>query len=133
MTPQPTVPDDPVLEVSLANDRRMGPADRRDSEADRRIATRFHPVQLPHLKAALSGTGEVRLVDISATGARFQSERRFLPNAALTLRLVTAVGTVSASGRIVRSRMVNLVNGTMGYDVAVAFDQSVEGLIPPEA
>jgi hypothetical protein len=97
--------------------------------ADRRGAPRHPAEQIPHIAARLTGPGDVRLIDLSRTGARFQSERRFLPNATIALRLVTVDGTLVVSGQVVRSRIVTLTRGGLGYDVAIAFSAPLSQLL----
>lgn len=101
------------------------------SAADRREHPRIQPDERNRLAATLSSGSQVRLIDLSRGGAQFECDRRFLPNASVTLRLVTSDGQVPVTGRVVRSRIVRLASGGLGYLVAVAFsnplDTNLEG------
>lgn len=102
--------------------------------ADRRVHARFGPDKTP-FEARLASGAQVRLIDLSRSGAQFECDRRFLPNASVSLRLVASDDTITISGRVVRSRIVRLVTGGLGYVVAVAFNDllptSVEPAIAP--
>src|SRR5690606_39779295 len=74
-----------------------------------------------------------RLIDLSRGGAQFECDRRFLPNATVSLRLVTNDDVVVVSGRVVRSRIVRLAAGGLGYVVAVAFNEVLPGAIEASA
>jgi hypothetical protein len=91
------------------------------SAANRRGHVRVKPDACNGLSATLSNGSAVKLIDLSRGGAQFQSERRFVPNAPLTLRLKTPAGQVQASATVVRSRIIQVAGGALGYVVAVAF------------
>lgn len=94
--------------------------------ADRRQHPRVVPDERNQLAAKLASGSQVRLIDLSRGGAQFECERRFLPNASVTLRLLTRDGEFPVTGRVVRSRIVRLATGGLGYRVAVAFSQLLE-------
>jgi hypothetical protein len=52
-----------------------------------------------------------------------------LPNSAISLRLVTPDTTFVVAGRVVRSRIVRLERGGLGYNVAVSFNELLQNLI----
>lgn len=91
--------------------------------ADRRQHVRVQPDASNPFAARLASGAEVRLIDLSRGGAQFECDRRFLPNATVSLRLVTQDDVVVVSGRVVRSRIVRLATGGLGYVVAVAFNE----------
>jgi hypothetical protein len=98
--------------------------DRRNEErrgADRRDHVRVRPDETNRLAATLASGSDIRLIDLSKGGAQFECDRRFLPNATVSLRLLTSDGQVLVTGRVVRSRIVRLTSGGLGYLVAVAF------------
>lgn len=103
--------------------------DNATAEADRRGAERVVAEQLPHVSAQLSTAGDIKLIDISKTGARFESHRRLPPNSSVSLRLATPESTLVVSGRVVRSRIVRLADGTLGCEVGVAFTKPLAGLL----
>src|SRR5690606_15242690 len=94
--------------------------------ADRRAWPRFSAEQLRDVVARTATGGEIRLVDLSRGGARLETDRRMLPNSSLSLKLVTADATFVISGRVVRSRIVRLAQGGLGYDVAVSFSEPLK-------
>src|SRR5215471_21062824 len=100
-------------------DRKPKPdhADGTIAEDDRRGAERISAEQLPHVSAQLNTAGDIRLIDISKSGARFESHRRLPPNSTVALRLATPESTLVVSGRVVRSRIVRLVDGSLGCEV----------------
>jgi len=71
---------------------------------------------------------EVRLIDLSRGGARFESESRLLPGSTVAIRLVTPDSTLVMHGRVVRSRVARLEHGGLGYDAAVAFEKPLKQL-----
>jgi hypothetical protein len=94
--------------------------------ADRREHVRVRPDGNNQLAATLASGSDIHLIDLSRGGAQFECERRFLPNAAVSLRLRTQDGEVLVTGRVVRSRIVRLVSGGLGYLVAVAFAKELQ-------
>jgi hypothetical protein len=106
--------------------------------ADRRLYRRLRPDEVAALSATRLASGaEIKLIDLSRGGAQFETDRRFLPNATVSLRLVARDSAFVVHGRVVRSRIVRLTSGGLGYNVAVAFNELLENvideLVPPEA
>jgi hypothetical protein len=102
--------------------------------ANRRAHARLRAEDLKDLGARLASGAEIRLIDLSRSGAQFECDRRFLPNSTISLRLVTSDTTFVVSGRVVRSRIVRLDRGGLGYNVAVAFNELLQNLleeVPP--
>lgn len=97
--------------------------------ANRREHRRMHPAELRNLAARLASGAEIRLLDLSRGGAQFECDRRFLPNSTISLRLVTPDGTFVVTGHVVRSRIVRLERGGLGYVVAVAFNELLQNLV----
>lgn len=97
--------------------------------ANRRAHTRLRAEDLKGLGARLASGAEIRLIDLSRSGAQFECDRRFLPNATISLRLVTSDTTFVVSGRVVRSRIVRLDRGGLGYNVAVSFNELLQNLL----
>lgn len=100
-------------------------------ETERRRYTRVRPDAQNPLAAKLTSGADVRLIDLSRGGAQFECDRRFLPNATVSLRLMTRDDAVMVSGRVVRSRLVRLETGGLGYVVAVAFNDALKIPIEP--
>ena len=98
-------------------------------EAERRIWPRIPADALPQLSAKLATGPDIRLVDLSRGGARFECEKRLLPGAKVALRLVTPDGALVVRGRVVRSRIVRLERGGLGYDVAIAFNETLSEML----
>jgi hypothetical protein len=113
-----------MAEPKTESNRDAGPHEPDGSE--RRLFARTPARELRDLQARLATGGEVLLVDLSRGGARLRSERRMLPGASLSLRLVTPDATFTIAGRVVRSRIMKLAEGGLGYDVAVAFNEPLQ-------
>lgn len=116
-----------------APDATQTPAGATPTGAERRRFVRVQPDGANALAARLASGAEVRLIDLSRGGAQFECDRRFLPNATVSLRLVTKDDVVVVSGRVVRSRIVRLAAGGLGYVVAVAFNEVLPGAIEGSA
>lgn len=99
------------------------------SEAERRNWPRIPADALPNVSAKLATGPDIRLVDLSRGGARFECEKRLLPGAKVALRLVTPDGTLVVRGRVVRSRIVRLERGGLGYDAAIAFNETLSQML----
>ena len=98
-------------------------------EAERRNWPRIPADALPNVSAKLATGPDIRLVDLSRGGARFECEKRLLPGAKVALRLVTPDGTLVVRGRVVRSRIVRLERGGLGYDAAIAFNETLSQML----
>lgn len=98
-------------------------------EAERRNWPRIPAEALPNVSAKLATGPDIRLVDLSRGGARFECEKRLLPGAKVALRLVTPDGTLVVRGRVVRSRIVRLERGGLGYDAAIAFNETLSEML----
>ena len=104
-------------------------ADRR-SGADRREWPRAPQAALAAVKAQLAAGTEVELKDLSRGGARFQTETRLLPGLTVAIRLVGVDGrTMTVRGRVVRSKLLRLDRGGMGYEVGVAFQELITAVV----
>src|SRR5262245_50364565 len=101
--------------------------------ADRRVWPRIPASQLPDLSVNLTTGPDIRLIDISRGGALFECSKRLVPASTVALRLVTPDGTHIVRGRVVRSRIVRLERGGLGYQAAVAFNETLQDLKEPEA
>jgi hypothetical protein len=101
--------------------------------ANRRQHVRVQPDASNPLAARLASGADVRLIDLSRSGAQFECDRRFLPNATISLRLLTKDDVVMVTGRVVRSRIVRLATGGLGYIVAVAFNELLKANIESPA
>lgn len=97
--------------------------------SNRRAHARLRAEDLKGLGARLASGAEIRLIDLSRSGAQFECDRRFLPNSTISLRLVTPDTTFVVSGRVVRSRIVRLDRGGLGYNVAVSFNELLQNLL----
>jgi hypothetical protein len=83
--------------------------------------------QLP-VTAAFAPGPDVRLVDLSRGGARFECARRLLPGSTVALRLVTPDGTIVVRARVVRSRIAKIDQTGLVYEVAAAFNETLTTL-----
>lgn len=101
--------------------------------SNRRAHARLRAEDLKDLGARLASGAEIRLIDLSRSGAQFECDRRFLPNSTISLRLVTPDTTFVVSGRVVRSRIVRLDRGGLGYNVAVSFNELLQNLLEEPA
>lgn len=97
------------------------------SGRERRIHPRLPAEQLP-FSAAFAPGPDVRLIDLSRGGARFECERRLLPGSTVALRLVTPDGAVVVRGRVVRSRIAKIDQSGLVYEVAAAFNETLSAL-----
>ena len=97
------------------------------SGRERRIFARLPADQLP-VTAAFAPGPDVRLVDLSRSGARFECERRLLPGSSVALRLITPDGAVVVRGRVVRSRIAKIGQSGLVYKVAAAFNETLTAL-----
>ncbi|HKV99018.1 MAG TPA: PilZ domain-containing protein [Vicinamibacterales bacterium] len=97
------------------------------SGRERRIHPRLPADQLPFTAAFAPGP-DVRLIDLSRGGARFECERRLLPGSTVALRLVTPDGAVVVRGRVVRSRIAKIDQTGLVYEVAAAFNETLTAL-----
>ncbi len=103
------------------------------TSADRRVFRRIPANQLPGLSVNLTTGPDIRLIDISRGGALFECSKRLVPASTVALRLVTPDGTHIVRGRVVRSRIVRLERGGLGYQVAIAFNETLQDLIEEPA
>ncbi len=103
------------------------------SGRERRVYRRVPADQLP-VTAAFAPGPDVRLVDLSRGGARFECERRLLPGSTVALRLVTPDGALVVRGRVVRSRIAKIDQSGLVYEVAAAFNETLTALAdePPQ-
>ena len=97
------------------------------SGRERRVHPRLPADQLPFTAAFAPGP-DVRLIDLSRGGARFECERRLLPGSTVALRLVTPDGAVVVRGRVVRSRIAKIDQSGLVYEVAAAFNETLSAL-----
>ena len=100
---------------------------------NRRAWPRIPAAQLPQLSATLTTGPDIRLIDISRGGALFECSKRLVPASAVALRLVTPDGTHIVRGRVVRSRIVRMERGGLGYQAAVAFNEALKEFIDEPA
>jgi hypothetical protein len=96
---------------------------------NRRAWPRIPAAQLPQLSATLTTGPDIRLIDISRGGALFECSKRLVPASAVALRLVTPDGTHIVRGRVVRSRIVRMERGGLGYQAAIAFNEALKDFI----
>lgn len=116
-----TIKDSSLDATTSQAEQQSGP-----TGANRRGHVRVRPDEKNRLAATLASGSDIRLIDLSKGGAQFECDRRFLPNASVSLRLVTRDGEVLVTGRVVRSRIVRLASGGLGYLVAVAFAKPLQ-------
>lgn len=75
-------------------------------------------------RAILRPGHEIRVLDVSATGVLIETAIRVLPGKRVDLQLTAAGGRCSASGRVVRCRVIKL--GPLTHEAAIAFEQRLE-------
>lgn len=100
------------------------------SGRERRYWSRTPADAFPNVKTTLKSGVEVELIDMSRSGAQFRTPNRLLPGLSVTLCLVTPDGKLSVEGKVMRSTMVKLKNGSLGYEVGVSFDLLLMGVAP---
>ena len=101
---------------------------------ERRAAPRLSPSAIPSLKSVRLVAGpEVRLINISRSGALVESEARLSPGSNLCIRLVTEESMYLLKGRVVRARAAAFAGTTIRYQIAVAFDEELPILAGAEA
>ena len=100
-----------------------------EAGANRRVFERIPATQLPQMSATLTTGPDIRLIDVSRGGALFECSKRLVPASAVALRLVTPDGTHIVRGRVVRSRIVRLERGGLGYQAAISFNEPLKDLI----
>jgi len=106
--------------------------------ANRRASRRRAPAEVGLVSARLIAGSDVRLLDVSSGGARFESGTRLMPGSRVNLRLVSPHKVYHVVGRVVRSRVSNL-GGDLVYESAIQFDKTfpllteerTEGAEPP--
>jgi hypothetical protein len=102
----------------------------RRSGADRREFPRASQTALATIKAQLAAGTEVDLKDLSRSGARFQTETRLLPGLTVAIRLMALDGQpTTVRGRVIRSRLLKLDRGGMGYEVGIAFNELISPVV----
>lgn len=114
----------------------LRPSDPGESPAkgdERRVHPRIPADKIPGLSASLGPDVGIRLIDISKGGALFEARRRAIPGSEVALRLMTQDGSHLVRGRVVRSRMVRLDSGGMGYQTAISFHEALRDLLPEAA
>ena len=110
----------PVSELDNDATRQPDPG---GGDAERRKWPRVSAERLAQVAARLSTGADVRLVDLSRGGARLETDRRMLPNSTIALKLLASDAQFVVTGRVVRSRVIRLAAGGLGYDVAVSFNE----------
>jgi hypothetical protein len=113
--------------VSVVPSKTAEPPESEASGRERRVHPRLPAAQLPFTAAFAPGP-DVRLIDLSRGGARFECERRLLPGSTVALRLITPDGAVVVRGRVVRSRIAKIDQSGLVYEVAAAFNEMLSAL-----
>jgi hypothetical protein len=115
-------PSSPIVAAPEPADRCTG--------ADRREWPRASQEALAAVRAQLAAGTEIDLKDLSRGGARFQTETRLLPGLSVALRLLSVDGRpTTVRGRVVRSRLLRLDRGGMGYEVGIAFQELITAVV----
>jgi len=90
---------------------------------DRRKSPRFDSSAIPFLKSVHQVEGpEIKLINISRTGALIETQERITPESDIFLRLVTAETVYILKGRILRC-YVYKIDSVLKYQGAIAFDK----------
>jgi hypothetical protein len=96
--------------------------------SDRRAWPRVPAAALRDISALLASGTNIRLIDLSRGGALFECGSRLLPGSTVAMRLVTPDGAFVVRGRVVRSRIVRLGTGGLGYQAAISFNETLKEL-----
>ena len=107
-------------------DSRRGSAEPKGS--DRRAWPRVPAAALRDISALLASGTNIRLIDLSRGGALFECGSRLLPGSTVAMRLVTPDGAFVVRGCVVRSRIVRLGTGGLGYQAAISFNETLKEL-----
>lgn len=97
-------------------------------DSDRRVWPRVPAAALRDISALLASGSNIRLIDLSRGGALFECGSRLLPGSTVAMRLVTPDGAFVVRGRVVRSRIVRLETGGLGYQAAISFNETLKEL-----
>ena len=98
--------------------------DNQGREIDRRKAVRLEPSQIPALKSARLVAGpEVKLINLSSSGALLESSTRILPGTGICIRLVATDATFLLRGRVLQSRASSLHGSELIYECRIALDE----------
>jgi hypothetical protein len=89
--------------------------------SERRTESRPTADDVPGLRVKLSSGTDVKLIDVSQGGIRFECDRRLLPGTIVAVRLALIDGQMTIRGRVLRERVTRLENGEPGYEIAMAF------------
>lgn len=93
---------------------------------ERRLERRYAEAALDRLARACVFPGiELRLVNLSSSGALFESRTRFTPDRPIRLVFVTAEGETAADGIVLRSSLHAIAAQEVCYRSAVRFVTSV--------
>lgn len=93
---------------------------------ERRQWRRILADDLPKKVMVVASGADAELVDLSRRGARLRTLRRLLPNTLITLKLVLDDDQVTLAGRVIRSSLVKMSTGALGYEAAVVFNKPVD-------
>jgi hypothetical protein len=80
------------------------------------------------LSAQIRPGHQVRLVDISATGALIEAAHRLLPGRVVKLQIERAEQRVTLEGRLLRCTVTGLQSSSVCYRAAIAFDHRLHWL-----
>ena len=90
---------------------------------ERRSAPRVAPAALPTFTAHLVDGPGIEIVNVSKSGILTRSEARLMPGAMIGLRVLTADDSFVLFGRVVRSRLLSIAEGTPCYESALALSR----------
>lgn len=99
------------------------PSDRRRNRRHAR------PEQHRIISARIRPGHDVSVIDLSASGALVESERRLLPGASVELHVRSALRSEIVRGRIVRCAVARLRGNAVCYRGAIAFDHNLLWLV----
>jgi hypothetical protein len=97
-------------------------ADERVAGEERRASPRHAAASLGSVTARIIGGSPVELVNFSSRGVLFECDSRLLIGARASVRITTTESNLIVTGRVVRSRVKGLVNGSLRYDAALFLD-----------
>jgi hypothetical protein len=98
----------------------------RDRFSERRSAPRFDASVIPHLKNVLQLEGpEVKLINISRSGALIETRERMPPKSRVSLRLDTTETVYYLEGEVLRCYVYE-IDKVLKYQYAVEFDDEFE-------
>jgi len=97
-----------------------------EAEPDRRAELRVPASTLGEVSSRLVGGSDLTLLNYTSRSLYGQSPSRLLVGARISVRLATATLNAVVAGRVVRSKLTQIVGGAPRYEIAVQLERDVE-------